>query len=112
MPLLNIHTNINLDNKQQLATEASALTAKILGKPESYVMVLVNDGQTLIFAGNEEAAAYLELKSISLPESETGRLSAALCELITKHSKIKSDRIYIEFSNAQRHMWGWNGATF
>ena len=112
MPLLHIITNISLQDKSTLATEASAKTAQLLGKPENYVMVMVNDNQTLIFAGTDQPTAYIELKSINLPESETAQLSSALCELISTQTGIEQARIYIEFSNAQRHMWGWNGATF
>lgn len=112
MPLLSINTNIKLDDKQQLALTASSITAKALGKPESYVMVVVEDEQTLVFAASGEAAAYLELKSIGLPETETAMLSATLCALINEHCGIDPARIYIEFSNAQQHMWGWDGATF
>ena len=112
MPLLNIKTNTSIDDKQQLAKKASSTVADILGKPESYVMVVVDDNQALIFAGSEEPAAYLELKSINLPESETAQISSALCSLVNDQLGIDTGRTYIEFSNAQRHMWGWNGATF
>ncbi len=112
MPLLHVKTNISLNDKRTLATQASAKAAQLLGKPENYVMVIVDDSQTLIFAGSDQPAAYVELKSINLPESETAQLSSALCELISTQTKIEQARIYIEFSNAQRHMWGWNGATF
>lgn len=112
MPLFHIKTNISLKDKNSLATEASTKTAQLLGKPENYVMVIVDDNQTLIFAGTDQPAAYVELKSINLPESETAQLSSALCELISIQTGIEQARIYIEFSNAQRHMWGWNGATF
>lgn len=112
MPLLHVKTNVSLQDKRTLATEASAKTAQLLGKPENYVMVIVDDNQTLIFAGSDQPAAYIELKSINLPESETAQLSSAISELINSQTKIEPARIYIEFSNAQRHMWGWNGATF
>ena len=68
--------------------------------------------QALVFAGDNNPAAYLELKSINLPESETAQISSALCELVSDQLGIDKNRIYIEFSNAERHMWGWNGATF
>lgn len=112
MPLLSLKTNIAIDDKPAFARQASATTARAVGKPESYVMVLVEDLQTLLFAGNDEPAAYIELKSIGLPESETAHLSSALCQLVSEKLNIDSNRIYIEFSNAERHMWGWKGATF
>jgi len=112
MPLLSIRTNINLNDLNSLASLASKTTANALGKPESYVMVAVEDQLTMLFAGSDEPTAYLELKSISLPESETKTLSSVLCQLINEQLDIEKNRIYIEFSNAERHMWGWNGSTF
>lgn len=112
MPLLNIRSNTTIEDKTALALATSKQVAQLLGKPENYVMVIVEDDQHLVFAGNEQPAAYLELKSINLPESKTTELSAALCEFISEKLAIDSSRIYIEFSNAQRHMWGWSGATF
>lgn len=112
MPLLNIQTNITIADKNKLAADASKKTAEVLSKPESYVMVSIHDQQTLIFAGSSEPAAYLELKSLNLPESDTAQISSSLSEFIHSQLGIEPGRIYIEFSNAQRHMWGWNGATF
>ena len=112
MPLLSIKTNARINDRDSFAGLASQTTASIIGKPESYVMVLVEDEHTVLFAGNAEPAAYLELKSISLPEAETKALSSSLCQLVNEQLKIEKNRIYIEFSNAERHMWGWNGATF
>ncbi len=66
----------------------------------------------MLFGGNDAALAYLELKSIGLPERKTRELSEALCTLLEEEVGIARDRIYIEFSNAERHLWGWNGTTF
>ncbi len=112
MPLLNIKTNTDISDKNQLALAASKTTSEALGKSENYVMVCIEDNQALVFAGDNNPAAYLELKSINLPESETAQISSALCELVSDQLGIDKNRIYIEFSNAERHMWGWNGATF
>ncbi|MFW2371803.1 MAG: phenylpyruvate tautomerase MIF-related protein [Gammaproteobacteria bacterium] len=112
MPLLSLKTNIAIDNKQSLALLLSNKVTELLHKPEHYVMVNVEDQHALVFSGNQEAAIYIELKSINLPESETAQLSSALCDFISEKLPVKQDRIYIEFSNAERHMWGWNGATF
>ena len=66
----------------------------------------------MLFAGSNEPLAYLELKSIGLPADKTTQFSATLCDLISTTLSIQSDRIYIEFSDAPRHLWGWNGKTF
>lgn len=114
MPLLKVQTNNDLDLTQQnsLLGKLSALTARELGKPERYVMVILETGTPMVFAGSDAPAMYLELKSIGLPEQQTAALSRNLSQAIVDATGIPAGRIYIEFTNAPRHLWGWNGATF
>jgi len=112
MPLLHITTNVSVDDTAALAVNASRLTADLLGKPESYVMVQIDAGAQLWFAGSDEPAAHLKLKSLGLPEASTGKYSAALCEFIKQHLGVAPGRTYIEFSGPPRHLWGWNSSTF
>ena len=112
MPYLKIHTNQDIKETSGLLKKASQLVARELGKPESYVMVEAQGGRDMLFAGSDAPLAYLELKSIGLPSSATGALSAALCELISTELGVAAERVYIEFADAPRHLWGWNGATF
>jgi len=114
MPYLQIRTNqaIATDDQASLLKSLSATVAELLGKPERYVMVSLEQGQAMLFAGDDAPCAYLELKSIGLPEGNTADLSANLCVLLNDELGIPPERIYIEFADAARHMWGWNGATF
>jgi len=113
MPLLKVQTNIEIPPALQtsLLAQLSSTVAEALNKPERYVMVTLETVQSMMFAGSNQALAYLELKSLNLPEAETKTLSATLCSLL-QQLDIQPDRVYIEFSNAQRHMWGWNNSTF
>ena len=114
MPYLRIQTNLQIDQTRIGATlsRASALVAKELNKPETYVMVTFAPTQPMVFAGDDQPCAYLELKSIGLPESKTKNLSASLCHLMQTELGVSVDRVYIEFSDAPRAMWGWNNDTF
>ncbi len=112
MPLLTIKTNIKLNDKTELAEAASLTTASILSKPESYVMVQIEDELCLMFGGKHQPCALLELKSLGLAETSTADFSAQLCEFIHAQTGIEPSRIYIEFSNPERHMWGWDKHTF
>jgi phenylpyruvate tautomerase len=114
MPFLNIRTNQRLaeSTAKTLASKASASVAELLGKPEAFVMVSVETGADMLFAGTDEPLAYLELKSIGLPQSITAPASRALCDLVAGETGVATNRIYIEFTDAPRHMWGWNGGTF
>lgn len=114
MPFLKIQTNRRLaeSDSKSLASKASGRVAELLGKPEAYVMVSVETVTAMQFAGTDEPLAYLELKSIGLPKSITASVSRALCDLVAGETGVATNRIYIEFTDAPRHMWGWNGDTF
>ena len=112
MPVLQITSNVTIDNADTLAKQASSLAAEMLGKPESYVMVSINGAADLIFAGTNDPCAHLVLKSLGLPESETRTYSAKLCSFIEQQLGVSPSRTYIEFVNPERHMFGWNSSTF
>lgn len=114
MPYLMVQTNVELDNERrdQLITAASEKVAALLGKPERYVMIAVESGVPMSFAGEQAPCVYLELKSIGLPDEQTTTLSSSLAALMEHFLGISQDRVYIEFANAERHMWGFDGKTF
>jgi phenylpyruvate tautomerase PptA (4-oxalocrotonate tautomerase family) len=112
MPVLQLTTNATIDDKVALAKQASTMVAEILGKPESYVMVQINDDAGLIFAGSTDPCAHLTLKSLGLHESKTRDYSEKICGFIEQQVGVSPSRIYIEFVSPERHMFGWNSGTF
>ncbi|TAJ13186.1 hypothetical protein DMA11_09830 [Marinilabiliaceae bacterium JC017] len=114
MPLFKLSTNKSIDSQkqQEFLQKASSLIAEKLGKNEQYVMTLCVPGLPMTFSGKEEHCAYCELKSIGLQPNQTPVLSKAISLLIEEELNIPSERIYIEFSNAERAYWGWNKSTF
>jgi phenylpyruvate tautomerase len=114
MPFLRIQSNQPLSDAESrsLAARASAVVAEQLGKPERYVMTAVESNPAMQFAGSDAPLAYLELKSIGLPESRTADISRALCGMMASATGVDPERVYIEFTDAPRKMWGWNNGTF
>lgn len=112
MPLLQINTNVSIEDSKAFAKDASRIVAGMLGKPESYVMVIVNADSSLVFGGSEEAAAHLKLKSLGLDESKTADYSTHLCGFIQNVLGVSPSRVYIEFSSPERQLWGWDSKTF
>ena len=114
MPYLKLQINREVadDVKQEILKKVSLLVSKNLGKPEKYVMVRLDPAHPMMFAGSTTPCAYIELKSIGLPENMTETLSKVLCQFLNDELKIPSDRVYIEFANAKDSMWGWDGGTF
>lgn len=114
MPLVSITTNSPEFGASQarLVAALSKATAAMLGKSERFVMVKADFQSAMSFGGSNAPLAYVELKSIGLPENKTKELSVELCRVIADELKVFPDRIYIEFSDAPRHLWGWNSGTF
>ena len=114
MPYLKVQTNhaVATDKAAQFIRSASKLVADGLGKPERYVMVALEPPVPMVFAGSDDPTVFMELKSIGLSETKTPKLSESLCQLVNTELGIPSDRIYIEFQDAPRKMWGWDGGTF
>jgi len=114
MPYLKIETNVAVDaaKRQAVLEQASALLAGELGKPERYVMISLDAGKPMLFAGSDEPLAYLHLASIGLPVASTAQLSTAFCDLMAKVLGISGDRVYLVLADIDRPLWGWNGGTF
>ena len=114
MPYLKIETNQVLDDDtaQTLADKTSAFAAELIGKPEQWVMVAIKGGIPMAYAGNNQATAFVELKSIGLVEDRCATFSKALCEFLNTEMQIAENRIYIEFKDLSRSLFGWNGGTF
>ncbi|XP_042986473.1 macrophage migration inhibitory factor homolog isoform X3 [Carya illinoinensis] len=69
---------------------------------ELYVMILLNGGVPITFAGTEEPAAYGELISIGgLGPSVNGKLSSTIAEILQTKLSIDSSRFYIKFYDVQ-----------
>lgn len=113
MPVLTINTNIKIENALgQTMRELSQLCANILGKPEQYVMVQLNEEQNLIFAGSSDPAASCSLASLGLTDDHTRDYSDAICAYLEDRLAIPAARIYIEFKSPERSLFGWNKSTF
>ncbi|BDQ33158.1 phenylpyruvate tautomerase MIF-related protein [Pseudodesulfovibrio portus] len=112
MPFIKVETNIGIDDPAAYTKALSALAADMLGKPESYVMAVLEADKNLFFGGTDAPAAYVTLDSIGLPEARTSDFSAAICAFLEDALKIPANRIYIAFGTIQRNLFGWDSGTF
>ena len=112
MPFIQINTSSKsvVDNDDLLQKDISKMIADLTGKPEDYVMTMVQKGSKMSFAGSDEPCCFIKVKSIgSLAPSS---MSKSLCELIASRTNINSNRIYIEFKDVDASNWGFNSSTF
>ncbi|AZB71853.1 phenylpyruvate tautomerase MIF-related protein [Synechococcus elongatus] len=116
MPLIKLQTSIAALPSEQttaLLKSLSSTLAQQLGKPERYVMTLLETNIPMTFAGTFDPACYVEIKSVGqMKPTQTAQMSRLFCDQIASELGIASDRIYIEFADAQGYLWGWNGSTF
>ncbi|PKU25203.1 phenylpyruvate tautomerase MIF-related protein [Telmatospirillum siberiense] len=114
MPLIRVASNRQLETTAEtpFAKDLSTFAARLLGKPERYVMVHLQMGQTMVLGGTDEPLANVEVQSIGLPTARTGDFSKALCDFLEKRLEIAPSRVYIQFTAVPGELWGWNGATF
>jgi phenylpyruvate tautomerase len=114
MPLLHVFTSAPLPgDRAGWLGRLSALLARELDKPEEYVMVIAAPRPEMIFGGSADPACYAELKNVgTLSGAQVEALSAKLCDELAATLGIPAQRIYVEFTNADGALWGWNGTTF
>ncbi len=116
MPLVNVYCSAPAptpDTKKQLLVSLSALLAREVGKPESYVMTSLVPRCDMTFGGSFDPACFVEIKNIGhFKPEQTKRISAKLCEMLQRSLGVSAGRIYIEFSDATGYLWGHDGTTF
>lgn len=112
MPYLTIYTNSKFDNGEQIAQEASALTAKVLSKPESYVVTNIIYNANMSFGGSHQnKGALVELKSIGLGAKD--KFVAEMTAFLTTHLNINNEHyIAMTLVDAPAAYTACGGSTF
>ncbi len=114
MPFINarISKKITDDEKKEIKTRLGQAIAIIPGKSESWLMVGLQDDQTLYFRGDDSVPmAFIEVSVYGGPDSGafdrmTGELTAIFGDVLG----IPADHMYVKYSTTTD--WGWNGHNF
>jgi len=115
MPYIRLETTESVAPEQRasLCARLSRLVAQGTGKPEAYVMVVVEDGLTMLHAGAPGPAAFAEVRSIGGLSSQANRaLAQGLCGLLAEALGVPGERIYLNFAEVEAGCWGHDGTTF
>jgi phenylpyruvate tautomerase PptA (4-oxalocrotonate tautomerase family) len=116
MPLANICLPEGFETAQldQVSRSISQILSTALKKSEDYIMTVFQETKYQSFANNHtDPTAYVEIKNVGeLTSDLTSVLAAKLTETFHSTLNIPPSRIYIEFQQSERHLWGWNGKTF
>lgn len=114
MPLLRLQINVSVAQARhaELLTGMSQLVAHAIGKPEQYVMVMLEEGPILM-SGQGGPAAFADVRSIGGLDGNVNReISQNLCVLLNRILGIPANRVYLNFTDVAPANWGWNGSTF
>jgi phenylpyruvate tautomerase len=113
MPYLTIQINTALEDEKQTAllNAAAKIVATQSDKPEKSVMTSLSTSARMTFAGEDDPTAFIELRSIGVPDTKRNPLTAALTDLVTRTCEIKADRIFVVLADIQARFWALNGAT-
>jgi len=117
MPLLKIKTSVSKideSTRRDLHQNGARILSEEIGKSLAYCMVELTADTSLSFGGDSSLpVAYLEVKNVGeLNPALTEQLSKKLTDLVMDKTGVTAERIYIEFQESARHLWGWNGKTF
>lgn len=115
MPLLTLRTNAPVDDAvvAPLLKDCSAHVARLLGKPESYVMTLFDRVVGMTMGGTPGPACLVEVRSIGkLTPVQTRAVTEVLCPLLSERLGVEGARIFLNFTDFPGAMWGHDGSTF
>ena len=111
MPLITVRTSVKeLKSIKDLQRVLSKELAELTGKPEKYVMTIIQEDQYITLGGDESPCCYVEVKSIGALNPPL--MTKLFCKIISEMTDIPSSRIYISFEDVPANKWGFNGSTF
>lgn len=114
MPLLKLEANVALSDEKRTALLASLskIVAETIGKPEQYVMVVI-EPTAMLMSGKSGEAAFVDVRSIGgLSNTANRQLAQKICNLLKDSLGVSPDRVYLNFTDVAAGNWGWNGNTF
>lgn len=114
MPLIKLQTAVSVpaEKRQMLLVSLSRIMAETIGKPEKYVMAVLEDAH-IAMSGEIGGAACVDIRSIGgLSPKINEEISRELCAFLKETLGISPDRVFINFTEVAGSNWGWNGETF
>ncbi len=115
MPMIRVQLSSALEKPAQatLMKNLSATVAGSLGKPESYMMVVLDPEVPIMMSANDEPAALVEVRSVgTITDQQARDLSDKVSAIISEAVGTSVDRIYSNFMGVPGTMWGYSGRTF
>lgn len=113
MPMIEAKVTSSLPAEKRDVLKAEFGKAiSLMNKPESYLMINLQDNQDLYFGGKKlEKGAYVEVKVLgSVDSGASSKMTAKVCEILDKELGIPGAAVYVSYFGTSN--WGWNGSNF
>ena len=113
MPFIDLKLTQKLtEDKKTLIKTMLGGKISILRKPESYLMIGIDDGYDLYFAGKKlEKGAFVQVSVFGEPDSrDCAKMTEAVCRILKDILDIDGSAVYVAYGGTGN--WGWNGTNF
>lgn len=113
MPFIDSKITVSVSDEQKERIKGELGRAiSVMHKPESYLMVGIEDGYDLWFAGKKlEKGAFVSVDVFGRPSSEDcSRMTAEICSILERELGIPGSGVYVKYAGTGD--WGWNGSNF
>ena len=78
-----------------------------MGKSEAVLMLDIEDGHDMYFAGERRECAYVNVALYTAaPFAAKSEFASAVCEMLEREIGIPSDDVYLTFSEYPNWCWG------
>ena len=113
MPFINAKFSATVSpEKEKELKSALGEAITLLGKPERYLMVEIEDERRLYFGGdNSRPIAFFDVSLLhSAPRKSYEKLTARLCEIAKDIMDVDGDNVYVKFEETEN--WGYDSFMF
>ncbi len=109
MPYISVTTSKELTGVERdtIRRELGFLISTIPGKSEAVLMLDIEDGHDMYFAGERRECAYVNVALYTAaPFAAKSEFAGAVCEMLEREIGIPSDDVYLTFSEYPNWCWG------
>lgn len=113
MPFINAKFSDTVTPEKEIEIKTALGEAiTLLGKPERYLMVEIEDNRRLYFGGrNDQPIAYFDVSLLhSAPRQSYEKLTARLCEIAKEYMNVDGSNVYVKFEETEN--WGYDSFMF
>ncbi|MCR5652855.1 MAG: hypothetical protein K6F88_03550 [Ruminococcus sp.] len=113
MPFIDVKTSVKADEakKQAIENKLTESISLLPGKTSNYFMCAVEDGVSMMFHGDKENTAFVEVKIFGKStRAAYEKLTERICEIMDEELGVDPAYCYVKFEEVEN--WGFNNFMF